>query len=444
MRYISTSDSAVTDLKGAVLNCKAPDGALYLPESLPVIPKAYFNNIQEMSLREIAYVVVSSLLGSDADMATLKRVVDETFNYPIPLTDVAPQVSVLELYHGPTMAFKDTGARFLAEFSKQFRDRSGLRKIVAIGATTGNTGIAIAHAYSRVNGNIVVILFPQGVLNRNQLSAINAAGPHIHPIEVGGNIAQCKQMVTEALADTSLSKIFQPVCFNTANYLRIVPQVVFFFHAYAQLKARRGHSGPFNVAIPCGCLSNLAAAVIAKRMGCPIGRIVAGCNANDDFVRVLNGELNPQRLHPNSRPTLAAAMDSGSPTNMSRLLKLYDNNLEAMRSDITAMSISDDEIASTIRAAIDAVEFTPDPHTAVALGAVVRAMDYGEINPSEPAVVLATAHPAKSLRTMTEITGRSIELPLQLTRFMQVGSQRKPCIKIPPTYQALKKYLTNL
>lgn len=445
MRYISTTGNSATDLKGAVLECTAPDGSFYLPESLPVIPKAFFNNIHEMSLREIAYAAVSSLLGNDTDMATLKRIVDSVFNFKMPLRAVGHNISVLELFHGPTMAFKDAGARFLAEFSKNFApSATDSRRSVCICATTGNTGTAIAHAFSKHPAHDVVILFPQGALNRGQLAAIDAAGPHIHPIEVGGSIAQCKRMVTDALADADLHNSVQTICLNTPNYLRLVPQTVFFMHAYAQLKAANPRLKSFNVAVPCGCLSNLTAAVMAKRMGCPINRIVAGCNANDDFVRVLNGQLDPARVNINSRLTLARAMDSGAPTNLRRLLKLYDNNLEAMRADITAVSLSDDDIAETITAAIEAAAYVADPHTAVALGAAVQAMDCGETDPSIPMVVLATAHPAKSLQTMTAITGRAIELPLQLTCFMNTAHSRQQRIQMPPTYQALKRMLLSL
>lgn len=440
MRYISTSDQSITDLRGAIMHCMAPDGTLYLPEMLPVIPKAYFNNIQEMSLQEIAFVVVSTLLGSDVDTTALKHIVDMSFNFPIPMYPLANNLDILELFHGPTMAFKDAGARFLAYFVNQFH-KSNSRRPLGLVATTGNTGAAIANAFMRHKDKNVVILFPRGAMSRAQLAQIAIKSPNIHIIEVSGNISQCKEMIRTAMGDQSLAERMMPVCVNTNNFLRIVPQVVFFFHAYAMLKKFHGHADGFSVSIPCGCLSNLTAAVIAKRMGCPIGKIVAGCNANDDFVRVLEGELPLEKVHTNNRPTIARAMDSGAPTNLRRIFHLYNNDLEAMREDIIGISLSDEDIADTINGTFARRGYLADPHTAVALGALSRSgIDYS----ATPAVVLATAHPAKSLDTMTSITGRSIELPLQLTHFMTEANSRQMPLKIPPTYPALKKYLFSI
>lgn len=440
MRYISTSDQSITDLRGAIMHCMAPDGSLYLPEMLPVIPKAYFNNIQEMSLQEIAFVVVSTLLGSDVDTNALKHIVDMSFNFPMPVYPLANNLDILELFHGPTMAFKDAGARFLAYFVSQFH-KSNSRRPMGLVATTGNTGAAIANAFMRHKDKHVAILFPRGAMSRAQLAQIAIKSPNIHVIEVSGNISQCKEIIRTAMSDQSLAERMMPVCVNTNNFLRIVPQVVFFFHAYAMLKNIHGHADGFTVSIPCGCLSNLTAAVIAKRIGCPIGKIVAGCNANDDFVRVLEGELPPEKVHINNRPTLARAMDSGAPTNLRRILHLYNNDIEAIREDITGISLSDDDIADTINGTFARRGYLTDPHTAVALGALSRSgIDYSYA----PAVVLATAHPAKSLDTMTAITGRSVELPLQLTRFMTDPHSRQMPVKIPPTYPALKKYLFSI
>jgi len=440
MRYISTSDQSITDLRGALMHSMAPDGSLYLPEMLPIIPQAYFNNIQEMNLKEIAYVVVSTLLGTDVDSTTLKQIVDNAFNFPMPVYPLVNNLDILELFHGPTMAFKDVGARFLAYFISHYHKATSRRPIGLV-ATTGNTGAAIANAFLRHKDKHVVILFPRGTMTRSQLAQITVKSPNIHPVEVSGNISQCKEMIKTAMADQALAEIMMPMCFNTNNFLRIVPQVVFFFHAYAMLKNIHGHADGFTVSIPCGCLSNLTAAVIAKRMGCPIGKIVAGCNANDDFVRVLNGELKLEDVHSNNRPTLACAMDSGAPTNLRRILRLYNNDICSINKEIIGISLSDNDIADTINGTFARRGYLADPHTAVALGALRRT---GIDISSTPAVVLATAHPAKSLNTMTSITGRSVELPLQLTRFMTDAASRQVPVKIPPTYPALKKLLFSI
>lgn len=433
MKYISTSGQYSTDLTGAIVKCFAPDGSLYLPERLPVIPRALFNNIGQMTLREIAYVVATTLLGGDVEPALLKNVVDDTFIYNIPVRTLRKNVEILELFEGPTMAFKDFSARFVANFVRHAAPTDKPR--VAIVATTGNTGAAVANAFAKHRGRQVVVLYPQGALNRSQLAQFTTLGPDVHAVEVGGDISRCKQMVRQAMADETLEPLMNLVCVNTANYLRIVPQVVLFFYAYSRMKEKYGNANGLNPAIPCGNLSMLTSAVIARRMGLPMGQIIAGCNANDDLVRVLSGQLAPEKVNVTSRATLAKAMDSGFPTNIGRIMRLYDNDISRASSDIRAVSVSDYEIIETIRRT-DSEGYLADPHTAVA----ISALESAGLPPTSPATVFATAHPAKSLDIITDITGRAIDLPLQLTRFM---TQRTVPHKVAPTYQALRKFLVS-
>ncbi len=434
MKYVSTNGASQVGLREAMLSGYAPDGGLYLPERLPILPRAYFNNIQEMTLTEIAYVVANTLMGEDVGSSKLKAVVESAFNFPIPLKTLGDNYHVLELFHGPTLAFKDISARFMAALLKEI-DTTKRHKVVMT-ATTGNTGGAIANAFASTPSTSVMVLFPRGGLSRSQQAQFSTLKRNIFPLEISGTIAQCKRMVREAAEDSALLNIVQPVEANTQNILRILPQIAYFFHAYARLKAADIDADGFNVAIPCGNLSNLTSAIIAKRMGLPIGRIITGCSANDDFVRVLSGELQPDKVNHNSRPTLAKAMDTGYPTNLPRILHLCGNKLDVLRQEVAAYSVCDEDIANTVRYAIDSYGYFCDPHTAVALCASKQE------NSKRPTVVLATAHPTKSLDTMTEITGRAVELPLQLTLFMS-----KPVVatKLPPTYAALKKHiLTNI
>lgn len=433
MQYVSTDGSETVDLRRAVGQCYGRGDNLYLPARLPVLPRAYFNNIEQMSLTEIAYVVLTSLMGDHIAAPDLKDIVDSTFTFPMPLVPVAHDMYVLEMFHGPTMAFKDIGARFLAAFVSRFREPG--RRTAVLVATTGNTGGAVANALSGVPDVDVLVLFPRGTLTRAQLATFATAGANIHPIEVAGTIAHCKTMVHEAV--TYAADSGRPaVCANTQNILRIIPQVVFFFHAYARLRDVMGsRADGFTVSIPCGNLSNLTSAVIARRMGLPMGVAVAGCNANDDFVRVLDGSTDPSRVNRTARPTLARAMDSGYPANLPRLLALYGGDIKAMNRDITAVSVNDDTIAATVNSCIDA-GYVPDPHTATAIAAARAKAPIGL-----PVVALATAHPAKSLDIMTSITGRTVELPLQFTRFM---SRPAAPVKIAPTYAALRKYISTI
>ena len=435
MIYVSSSGASKVSLREAMANCFAPDGSLYMPERLPVLPRAYFNNIQEMSLTEIAYVVANTLLGDDIESSKLKAIVESSFNFPIPLVSFGDNTYLLELFNGPTLAFKDIGARFFASILREIN--VGRRTKVVLSATTGNTGGAVANAFAGVDDVVVLVLYPKGILSRSQLAQFTTVGRNVIPLEIAGTMAQCKKMVREAAEDKSMADVVMPLIANSQNIIRVLPQIVYFFYAYAQLRSLGVNADGFRVAIPCGNLSNLTAALMAKRMGLPLGRIVAACNANDDIVRVLSGDISLDKVNISSRPTLAHAMDTGYPTNLPRIMRMYDNDLDKLRKDVAAYSISDDEIAATIIETQNAKEYMCDPHTAVALRASYYDREY-----SNPIVVMATAHPAKSLDTMTEITGRAVELPLQLTRFM---SRQTASTKLPPTYAALKRYiLTNI
>lgn len=416
----------------------APDGTLYLPESIPVIPNALFNNIAGMSLQEIAYVVVSALLGSDIDHVLIKQMVDKSFNFPIPMVQLPDGDNIVELFHGPTMAFKDISARFMAQYVESMHKKSS-RTFVGMVATTGNTGVAVSNAFAEYPEQKMVVMFPRGHMNRIRRNIMNRSGHNIFPVEVEGTITQCKKLIEQAMADQQIAQRMMAVCANTKNFLRIVPQVAIFFYAYARLEAMGKDARGMTVAIPSACLSSVLSAVVAKRLGLPIGKIVAATNSNDDFVRVVNGEIPIERVHSNSRPTLAQAMDSGYPTNILRLLALYNNDISALRNDIVAVSVSDDEIVDTVRETASTRGYLPDPHTAVAM----RALAGIERDGSER-VILATAHPSKSLAVMTEITGRAMELPLQLTRLMDTRIPAGNVPRIAPTYPAFKKFLMTI
>ncbi|MDO4318933.1 MAG: threonine synthase [Bacteroidales bacterium] len=433
MLYISTSGKDKTDLRGAVKCCYAPDGGIYLPERLPVIPRAYFNNIAEMSLTEIAYVVANMLLGDEIDAGTIKSVVDRAFDFDIPLRQLPSGVHVLELFNGPTHAFKDISARFMSALLQTHARISGVHPVV-LTATTGNTGEAIADAFAGIEGVDTVVLYPQGAMSRSELSRFAAMGAGVHVVEVAGTIDQCKTMVRQVVTEHNATGKIRLLTANTHNVVRLLPQIVYFFHACARLAAAGHRPDGFSVAIPCGNLSNLTSAVMARRMGLPMGRIVAGCSANNGFARVLDGTLAPGDVSHISARTLARAMDSGYPTNLPRLLALYKGDLQAMRRDISAASVSDEQIRDTIRHADMAESYLLDPHTAVAYAALRSIPDSGTHE-----VVLATAHPAKSAATVSQILGREIE-PLPMPACCN-GAHAPRTAKTAPTAAALNRYI---
>lgn len=437
MRYVSTETHLAASFEQAVTQCYAPDSGLYLPEPLPLIPRAYFNNIEEMSLREIAYVVATAFLSGITPPHVVKQVVDDTFDFPIPLVGLdgcGTPVRILELFGGPTLAFKDISARFMARYLHAV-PRPRRRDIALVVATTGNTGAAIARAFDRVEGVQVIVLYPRGAMSPSEVARFADTAPNVHALEVAGDIDMCKHMVRGAVTDHDLTERIPVISGNTNNIIRLLPQIVYFFHAYARLRGKEREADGFTLAIPCGNLSNLTSAVMAKRMGLPVGRIVAGCNANDSLARLLAGETPD--THAPARRTLARAMDLGYPTNLPRLRALYGGSTKAICADITAASVSDGDIARTIREVADSTGYLMDPHTAVAYAALTRT-DTGP----HPAVVLATAHPAKSPDQMEAITGLRPEPPAR-TRCCEISTGAR-AVKIAPTLPALKKFILSL
>jgi threonine synthase len=421
------------ELREAVMQCIAPDGGVYLPDLITPLPRAFFKNMQEMSLTDIAYVVTNTFFGTDVDSKDLKRIVDETFTFSIPLIKLSDDVFLLEMFHGPTLTFKDLGARFMARLLPCLSHNKQNTNIIL--ATNGNTGGAIANGFYGVDGVNVTVLFPHGTMSKSQESVFTTIGGNIKAIEVEGSIDDCKQMVASALNDTDLCSKLHLTGANSVNIGRMLPQVISYFHAYAQLLKLGVNPEDCDFAIPCGNLSNLTSGVIAKRMGLRYGKLIAGCNANNLFDRKLSGADNTS-----TRPTIstyAKAMDLSEPTNTSRLLDLYDGSWEKMHNDISSATIEDCLIAETIKRVFELTGYTIDPHTAVAYASFKQMRQN-----SEKGVIFATAHPAKSFEIMKAITGRDMDTPKQAVR---ATANKRITLKLPPTYPALiKEYLNQL
>ena len=297
MRFISTKSSiSPVSLAEAVNCCVAPDGGLYMPETIPSIPRALFNNIGEMKLQDIAYVVATAFFGSEVPASVLKNIVDESFAFDAPLVKVG-DTYVLELFHGPTLTFKDYGARFMARLMKYIdrRDTTPRRNVLV--ATMGNTGAAAANGFFRLDGVGVCVLYPYGALTKTQTAQFTALGENIHPLEVAGTVEDCKHLVQAALADQTLSDLHLTGA-NSINLARLIPQVTFSMYAFAQLSARgvQNTSG-MQISLPCGNLSNLVAAAMARQMGLPMGRLIAATNMNDQLAPLIAGAEFGSKLH---------------------------------------------------------------------------------------------------------------------------------------------------
>ncbi len=431
MKYRSTRGVAgEVSLAEAVESCVAPDGGLYMPATIPTLPKAYLNNIGEMSLRDIAYVVAISFFGDDLPAAELKKIVDESFAFGAPLVEVEPGMHVLELFHGPTLTVKDYGARFMARLMRRLLD-SGRRRNVIV-ATTGNTGAAVANSFHNMEGVNVFVLYPRGRLSRMAISQFTALGGNIHPVEVAGSIEDCKRMMQEAIADPSFAD-YRLTGANSINVARLLPLAALALYAYGRLVAKEV---PFAdkafYSTPCGNLSNLVGTVIAKKMGLPTSGIVPAFNINSVLGELLDGVYDGTSSAP--VPTYSPAMDMAYPSGWPRLEAIYGGSLEAARADILRSNpVTDAEIAATVNA-LREKGYTIDTHGAVAYVGAAR------LGADVPKVIFATGHPAKQLDIMTHITGAAIELPVQLTRFMSV--KRNP-MKIAPTLPALRKLMNN-
>ncbi len=431
MLYYSTKDhDDRVSLKEAILNSGGALDGLYMPERLPNIPRAFFNNFGDMSLKDISYVISNQLFGRDIDSARLKQIVDQAINFDAPIKKLKDNVYVLELFHGPTMAFKDFGARFMA---KMFELNGWLRsdkKLAILVATTGNTGAAIANAFAGLKNLNVYILFPKGRSTRQLEAQFTTLGGNIFPIEVSGTIDDCRRLVAMAFNDKSLSNEIWMTSANSANIARLLPQTFYYFYGIGKLIHKIGVSRPISISVPCGNLGNLVGAVMSKLMGLPVNKIIACENSNNQFYNyVVNGSVSPTK----AIPTLAYAADKGFATNFQRLLSLYGDSKEALCKDVVAHWSSDADIITTINSTFDETGYMCDPHTALAYAGLKK-----ELKDNEVGLFLATAHPAKSVATMNAITGRAMDLPLQMTRFMTGTDHR---VKIPATYNILKQII---
>lgn len=440
MKYYSTNGKApLASLKDAVIKGLAPDGGLYMPERIPTIPKAFFNNLGEMTFQEIAYVVANTLFGEDIDSDQLKTIVYDALNFPIPLKKVEDNIYVLELFHGPTLAFKDVGARFMARLLGYFNGKEDDGKDVnVLVATSGDTGSAVANGFLNVPGVNVFVLYPKGKVSRLQEMQFATLGANIHPLEIDGTFDDCQAMVKSAFVDEELNAKMKLTSANSINPARFLPQMFYYFWAYAQLlritdDEKAGEKLVF--CVPSGNLGNICSALIGNRMGLPVKRFIAANNRNKVFTEyLLTGVYSPKA----SVQTVANAMDVGAPSNFARILDLYGKNHGKIAECISGKSYSDEEILEVIDTLYRNNGYLLDPHGATGYMALKDSLQDDEIG-----IFLETAHPAKFKETVENSIKEEIEIPETLQKFI---SRQKQSVKLPATFSALKRHLlsTNL
>lgn len=376
-----------------VANGVAPDGGLYMPDELPRLPQAFFRNISEMSLNEIAFVVCDTLFGDILSSAVIKRIVDDAISFPIPLRHLEANRYTLELFHGPTMSFKDLGARFMAGLLEHLDPCGHLRRNIIV-ATGDDGGAAVADAFRATPGSRVFVLYPAGELSEAQVSRFSTLN-NVKAIEVEGTFDDCQMLVKEVLRDAASGASNKLTSGNSINLARELPSIIYFFHAYSCAVRAAGRNAGIVISVPCGNLGTLAAGLMSKMMGLPVRRFLAANNSNDVFVEYLKtGGLKPR----NALVTMARAMDVGNPSNITRIIDLYKGDLQSLRSDVEGYAYTDEEIAETMREAFSRHTMPVSPQDAMALRAMNR-----HLAPDETGVALMGAHPAQFAETLQAV-----------------------------------------
>lgn len=425
MKYYSTNGKApVADLRKAVVKGLAEDKGLYMPETIKTLPTEFYNDITSMSFQDIAYNVASAFFGEDVDGDALQDIVYDTLSFDCPIVKVRDNIYSLELFHGPTLAFKDVGARFMARLLRYFTsttsDISSTNLINVLVATSGDTGSAVANGFLGVEGIHVYVLYPKGKVSPIQECQFTTLGKNITAIEVDGVFDDCQALVKSAFMDEELNKHMKLTSANSINVARFLPQAFYYFYAYAQMK-KIANGRPIVFCVPSGNFGNICAGLFAKRMGLPIKRFIAANNANSVFYEYLQtGDYQPRP----SIQTIANAMDVGDPSNFARVYDLYNKEYEAIRADISGATYTDEQIADTMREVYRQTGYVCDPHGACGY----RALSEG-LKDDEMGIFLETAHPAKFKTTVDEILGTDIEIPAKLQAFMQGKKQSVPMSK---------------
>ena len=440
MQYYSTNNPTTREsLETAVVKGLATDRGLYMPTAIRPLPQEFFDNIQGMSLQEISFRVAECFFGEDIPADDLRQIVYDTMSFDIPAVKVTDNIYSLELFHGPTLAFKDVGARFMARLLSYFNKKQGGRHLVnVLVATSGDTGSAVANGFLGVEGIHVYVLYPKGKVSPIQESQFTTLGQNITAIEVDGVFDDCQAMVKSAFMDEELNQHMKLTSANSINVARFLPQSFYYFWAYAQLKkqgiAVNGASSavaPKLVAcVPSGNFGNICSALFGRRMGLPIDRFIAANNANDIFYNYLQtGRYNPRP----STATIANAMDVGDPSNFARILDLYGHSHEAITEHISGATYTDEQIASTMCQCLSETGYQLDPHGACGYQALQDGLRPGEVG-----FFLETAHPAKFKQVVDDICHTDVEIPARLAAFMQGQKQSVP---MPNDFHAFKQFL---
>ena len=433
MKFYSTKNKHhKVSLRDAVVRGLAPDNGLYMPECIPQLPTSFFENISKRSFQENSFEVAKLLLGSEIPTSDLKRMVDHTVSFDAPLVHVGKNVFALELFHGPTLAFKDFGARFMSQLLAYF-SRQQEREIVILVATSGDTGSAVANGFLGVEGTRVVVLYPSGKVSDIQEKQFTTLGKNVIALEVEGTFDDCQRLVKQAFQDENLRENYFLTSANSINIARLIPQSFYYFQAYSQLEDK---SLPLVFSVPSGNFGNLTGGLIAKQMGLPVEHFVVSTNINDVVPEFLKTKIFQPRP---SVTTISNAMDVGNPSNFDRMMDLYNEDFEKLSSDVSGYCVTDSETQLAMKSLSQEKGYTLDPHGAVAYCGLQKysAKAKDDFN----GIFLETAHPGKFLETVERTLGYQIQLPPVLQKF-QAG--KKLAIEINNDYNSFKRMLANV
>ena len=433
MKYYSTRDKKnIVSFRTAVMDGLAKDGGLFMPLSIPALHQSMIAEIEKYSFHEIGYEVSKKFIGGEIPNQKLLTIIESAFNFPAPLVELSNQLSVLELFHGPTLAFKDFGARFMAKTMEYFAKDLD-KELNILVATSGDTGSAVAHGFYGVEGINVFILYPKGKVSLIQEQQLTTLDKNITALEINGTFDDCQRLVKDAFVDDELKAKLNLSSANSINIARLIPQTFYFINAYRQIKDRTKR---IIVSVPSGNLGNITAGLFAKKMGISITKFIGATNRNDIFTEFINThKFNPR----SSVHTLSSAMDVGNPSNLERIIDLYGDDVVEMKKDISSSSWSDEATRESIKEVFEKYNYIIDPHGAVgyqALKQFLHTNDFKNVN----GIVVETAHPAKFKSTVDETIGRDIEIPERLASCL---TKKKSTVLLDNDFKALKDYLVN-
>jgi len=431
MRLYSTKNTnSFVSLSEAIMKGLPDDNGLFMPEHLPKLSDDFINNLKDYSFQEIAFEVCKTLFQGTIPENDLKTIIENSITFPAPIKTLDEQTHILELFHGPSLAFKDFGARFMAQIMSYF-NQENKKELVILVATSGDTGGAVASGFYKTEGIKVVILYPKGKVSMLQEKQLTTLGHNISALEVEGSFDDCQTLVKQAFLDNELNQQIRLSSANSINIARLIPQSFYYYEAFKQIN---DYDNPITFVVPSGNFGNITAGLLAKKMGLPISHFVAATNANNIVPHYLcSGNYNPKP----SVATISNAMDVGNPSNFARMQDLYSYTWNNMSKEIFGYSINDEYTREGIKEVFDKYNYVIDPHGAVGYLAFKA---YQKNHPNAKGVILETAHPSKFLDVVEEVIGEKVDIP---ERLAILAKREKEATLMNTEFEPFKKWLLN-